>query len=226
MITSLQAQLRQKKEAGTREKPEVTLKAVVYGHGLPSRTISVATLDFKKIYRLVKHSTLFDLIVGSEQPVKALIGEIQVNPVTMQPVHVDFRQLRMDENVTVSVPLVFTGESSAIKALGGTLIKSLDALEVECLPADLPKEILVDLSSLNTFEDMITIGSLVLPKGVSTTHDLTDAVATVEAPMTEEELKKMDAAEAPADVTAIKTEAEEKREKKVAEKAEDEKSKE
>ncbi|MFA6503393.1 MAG: 50S ribosomal protein L25 [Patescibacteria group bacterium] len=218
MITNLQAKLRQKKESGTRGNPDVTLKAVVYGHGLPSRTIQVSTPDFKKLYRAVKHSTLFDLDVEGEQPVKALIGEVQVNPVNMHPVHVDFRQLRMDENVTVSVPLVFVGESAAIKALGGTLIKSLDELEVECLPGDLPKEIVVDLSSLNTFEDMITIGSLSLPKGVVTTHDLNDAVATVEAPMTEEELKKMDEAQA-GDVTAIKTEAEEKKEKEAADAA-------
>lgn len=216
MSTILQAQLRQKKEAGTQEKPGRTLKAVVYGHGLPSRSIQVATSDFLKLFRAVKHSSLFDLAVGKESPVKVLVGEVQVNPINMQPIHVDFRQIRMDETLTVSVPLVFTGESVAIKALGGTLVKSLDELEVECLPGNLPKEIMVDLSQLQTFEDMITVGSLVLPQGVKSTHAPEDAVATVEAPLSEEEIKKLEAAEV-GDVTAVKTEAEEKKEKEAAE---------
>lgn len=220
MPTILQAQLRQKKEAGTQENPNVTLKAIVYGHGLPSRSIQVATGDFLKLFREVKHSSLFDLVIGSESPVKVLVGEVQVNPVNMHPVHIDFRQIRMDETVKISVPLVFTGESAAIKALGGTLIKSLDELEVECLPGNLPKEIVVDLSKLQTFEDMITVGSLVLPQGVKATHAPEDAVATVEAPLTEDEIKKMEAAEV-GDVTAVKTEAEEKKEKEATAEAEE-----
>ncbi|MFA6099329.1 MAG: 50S ribosomal protein L25 [Patescibacteria group bacterium] len=218
MITTLQAQLRQKKEAGTQEKPEVTLKAVVYGHGLPSRSIKVATSEFLKVFRTVKHSTLLDLTIEGEQPVKALVGEVQVNPVTMAPVHVDFRQLRMDELITISVPLVYTGDALAVKALGGTLIRSLDELEVECLPADLPKEIVVDMTSLATFEDKITVGSLVLPKGVKTTVEANVTLASVEAPLSEDEQKKLEQGEV-GDVTAVKTEAEEKKEKEATEEA-------
>lgn len=219
MSTILKAQLRQKKEAGTQEKPAITLKAVVYGHGLPSRSIQVSTPEFLKLYKQVKHSTLFDLVIENESPVKALIGEMQVNPVNMQPVHVDFRQLRMDEKVTVSVPLVFSGEAPAVKALGGTLVKSLDELEVECLPASLPKEIIIDLGTLATFEDKITVGSLALPAGVVTTKEPEATIATVEAPLSEEEHKKLEAGEV-GDVAAVKTEAEEKKEKEAAEAAE------
>lgn len=224
MSTTLQAHLRQKKEAGTQEKPEVTLKAVVYGHGLPSRSIEVATSDFFKVFRAVKHSTLFDLVIDNEQPVKALIGEVQVNPVNMHPVHADFRQLRMDESITVSVPLVYTGEALAVKALGGTLIKSLDEMEVECLPGDLPKEIVVDVSKLATFEDKITVESLVLPKGVKTTLEENVTLASVEAPLSEDEQKKLEQGEV-GDVTAVKTEAEEKKEKEATEAAAEEAAK-
>jgi len=219
MTTILKAQLRQKKEAGSHENPAL-LKAVTYGHGLPSRSLQVLGIEFAKLFRQVKHSTLFDLVIGDEKPVKALIGEVQVNPVNMHPVHVDFRQLRMDETVTLGIPLVFTGESLAVKALGGTLAKSMDELEVECLPGDLPKEIVVDLSTLKTFDDSITVGSLVLPKGVKTTREATETVATVEPPMTEDEIKKLEAGEV-GDVTAIKTEAEEKKAKEVADAAAD-----
>lgn len=218
MTTTLQARLRQKKEAGTRDKPGITLKAVVYGHGLPSRSIQVATGDFFKVFRVVKHSTLFDLVIEGDQPIKALIGEVQVNPVNMTPVHVDFRQLRMDEAVTISVPLVYTGEAPAVKALGGTLIKSLDELEVECLPGDLPKEIVIDVARLATFEDKITVGSLVLPKGVKTTVEANVTLVSVEAPLSDEEQKKLEQGEV-GDVTAVKTEAEEKKEKEATEEA-------
>ncbi|HPN14535.1 MAG TPA: 50S ribosomal protein L25 [bacterium] len=211
MTSMIKAQLRDKKESAATTKEHNMIKAVVYGREIPNRNLFISANDFFKLFRDVRHSMLLDLEIDQEQPVKALIGEVQVNPVNMQPVHVDFRQVRMDETVTVPVPLVYVGESAAVKALGGTLVKSLDTLEVECLPGDLPKQIEVDLSVLQTFEDMITVGSLNMPKGVSATHDPEDAIATVEAPLTEEQIKELEAADV-GDVTAVKTEAEEKKE--------------
>lgn len=191
--------------------PAGMLRGVIYGHGLPTQSIQVPKPEFLKLFKQVKHSSLFDMSVEGAGAVKALVHDIQVNPVNMDPIHVDFRQIRMDEEITVSVPLVFIGESAAVKGLGGTLVKSIDELEVECLPADLPKDIVVDLTPLATFDDQITVGSITLPAGVKAAKGVNEVIATVEAPLTEEELKKMEEA-ALGDVTAVKTEAEEKKE--------------
>lgn len=224
MNLTLNAKTRNVAEKSTAKPNKDELKAVVYGHGLPSRSLTVSSADYARLYRLVKQATLFDLVVDGAAPVKVLIHDIQVNPVNMIPVHIDFRQIRMDEAIKVTVPLVFTGEAQAIKALGGTLVKALDEIEVECLPDRLPKEIIVDLSSLNTFEDTVTIKDIKLPEGVTTDLNQDDAVAKVEAPMSDEEYKKIEQGEA-GDVTAIKTEAEEKKAKEAEAKAAEEAAK-
>ncbi|MFA6447688.1 MAG: 50S ribosomal protein L25 [Patescibacteria group bacterium] len=205
------------KSRNTSEKlPAGWLRGVIYGHGLPTQSIEVPKPEFLKLFKQVKHSSLFDMTIEGAGAVKALVHDIQVNPVNMDVIHVDFRQIRMDEKITVSVSLVFVGESVAVKGLGGTLVKSIDELEVECLPANLPKEIVVDLSPLNTFDDQITVGSIKLPEGVVATKGANEVIATVEAPLTEDQIKKMEEA-ALGDVTAVKTEAEEKKEAEAVE---------
>lgn len=202
------------------ERDERRVPAVVYGKGVPAQTISVPQTAFEKLLKQAGFSSLVDLTIEGQSPVKVVIKEFQRDHLTMEPMHVDFHQVRMDEEMTAEVPLVFIGESPAVKTAGGTLVKSLDAIEVACLPANLPHEITVDLSSLVTFEDSINVGSLKLPEGVKANTDALVTIATVARPLTEEELKKMEEGEK-VDITAVKTEAEEKREADAAKKAEE-----
>lgn len=203
---------------GRRAKTELKerrIPAVLYGAGVESRPISVGRSEFIKLYNTAGQSALIDVTVGSEAPVKALIKELQLHPITTYPIHIDFYQVRMDQEIEADIPLVFIGESSAVKNDGGTLIKSMDEVAVRCLPGDLPHEIEVDLSKLVTFEDAITIGSLVVAKGVEFIDDLEQTIATVARPMTEDELKALEEVQV-GDVTAVKTEAEEKKEAEAA----------
>ncbi|MFA5129699.1 MAG: 50S ribosomal protein L25 [Patescibacteria group bacterium] len=186
--------------------------SVMYGHGVETQSIAVPAAAFRKVFAQAGSSSLIDVKVDAGTPVKALIKDVQVDPLTMTPIHIDFHQVNMKETMHANVPLVFVGESVAVKALGGTLAKSLDHIEVECLPADLPHEIQIDISTLATFDDIITVGSIVLPKGVTTEHDTHAVIATVVAPMTEEELKKLEEESHVGDVTAVKSEADIKKE--------------
>lgn len=187
------------------------IPAVMYGHGVETRSISVPFQAFRKVLNQAGTSSLIDIVVDGETPVKAIIKEIQMNPLTMSPIHIDFHQVNMKEKMTAHVPLSFIGDSLAVKALGGTLVKSLDHVEVECLPADLPHEIVVDISQLETFDDKITVGGLKLPKGIEVMNEVEAMVAFVEAPLTEDELKKLEESQL-GDVTAVKSEADLKKE--------------
>jgi large subunit ribosomal protein L25 len=189
--------------------------SVMYGHGVEAQSIAVPAATFRKVFAQAGSSSLVDVKVGDAAPVKALIKDVQLDPLTMLPIHVDFHQVNMKETMHARVPLVFIGESAAIKVLGGTLAKSLDHIDVECLPENLPHEITIDISTLATFDDIITVGDLVLPKGVATEHDTHAVIATVVAPMTEEELKKLEESQL-GDVTAVKSEAELKKEAEAA----------
>ncbi len=196
------------------------IPAVVYGNGVEARSIQIDASAFRKLYQAAGTSSLVDLTVDSGSPMKTLIKEVQVHPIAMTPIHVDFHQIRMDEKLTTEVPLVFTGESRAVKELGGTLSHAMTSIEVTCLPADLPHEIVVDISKLETFDDAITVRSLGLPESIEVNVDPEATIAVVERPMTEEELKKLEET-ATTDVGAIKTEAEEKRAEEEAKKAEE-----
>ena len=222
MIHALAAQTRE--SMGRRAKhvhDNGMIPAVVYGKGVEPRPIQVSRSEFRQVFRAAGMSSLIDLTVGSDKVFKAVVKDLQVDPISLEPYHIDFHQIRMDEEMTAEVPLKFIGESKAVKEFAGTLVKSLDSVTVKCLPADLPHEIEVDLSVLATFDDHINVGSLKLPNGVKVSDDVNATIATVVAPLTEEQLKAMEA-ESTVDVSTIKTEAEEKKEAEAAKKAEEE----
>lgn len=221
MIYALSAKTRT--SMGKRSKDELAdmrVPAVMYGSGVANQNVSVPRSEFLKVLKQAGYSSLIDITVGETSPVKAVIKEVQVHPLSMEPIHIDFHQVRMDQEMEAMIPLKFIGESNAVKADAGTLIKSLDQVEVRCLPADLPHELEIDLSKLATFEDSITVADIKLPKGVEMATDLNLTIATVSRPLTEDELKKLEENQV-GDVTAVKTEAEEKKAADEAKKAEE-----
>ncbi len=186
----LQASLREetgKKVANLRDKELVP--GVIYGQGIKTRHLAVKYLDLEKIYRQAGESSLIDLKIGQEEPVKVLFAEIQTNPITGKYIHADFHQIKMDEKLTANIPLKFIGEALAVKSLGGILETSLQEVAVECLPNDLVHEIEVDLSPLKTFDDIIYIKDLKIPAGLEILNKPDEAVALVVEPSREEELK-------------------------------------
>jgi len=192
---------------------------VVYG-GDRTAPVSIAVKqgELEKLYAQAGESSLIDLTVASEgSPVKALIQEVQMDPVRGVITHVDFRQIKMNEEMTVSLELNFMGEAPAVKGLAGTLMKAYDAVTVTCLPKDLVSSIDVDLSKLETFDDAIRVSDLKLPAGIRVAEAADVVIAKVTPPLTEDQLKAM---EAPVAVDLSKIEVE-KKGKKEEEGAED-----
>lgn len=183
-----------------RRKGEIP--AVIYGHHTPTITLSVPEIPFQKVWQAAGESTLIDLHVDADQPVKTIIQDVQFEPASGKILHVDFHQVNMKEKVEVDVSLTFTGEAVAVKELGGTLVKDHDTITVECLPQDLVKEISVDLSTLKTFEDVLRVSDLALPKALTLQSNPDDIVARVEAPRSEAELAELDQA-VEEDVTTV-----------------------
>jgi len=187
------------------------IPAVIYGSGIESRSLSVPFSAFRKVFHEAGSSSLVDVKIDGGASVKAVIKDVQFHPLSMEPVHIDFHQVKMDEKMTAEIPLAVTGESEAVKVLGGTLMTPVESVEVECLPTDLPHEIVVDISLLKTFDDTITVADLKVGPGVKVLDDPENLVAAVEAPLSEEELAKMEESQV-GDVEAVKAEGEEKKE--------------
>lgn len=214
------------KKRGVTGKPVKRLRqasqvpGVIYGHGLGNRNVAVAYNEFARAYRTGGESSLFDLELEGDGVVKALIKDVQVDPLSGRYSHVDFYEVNLKEKIKTEIVLNFVGESPAVKELGGSLVKSLDRLKVECLPTALVHQIDVDVSALKSFDDMIHVRDMKIPEGIHVFDNPDEVVATAEAPMTEEQLKAMEAP-ATVDVTAIKTEAEEKKAAEEAKKVEE-----
>jgi large subunit ribosomal protein L25 len=127
---------------------------------------------------------------------KVLVKDTQRDVLKYTFTHVDFYQVNMKEKITAEIPLHFIGESKALKELGGMLMKEINELEIECLPSDLVDHIDIDISVLNTYDDVIKIGDLTLSKGFRLVHNHpSDVVAVVVEPKAQvEEVKPAEAA--------------------------------
>lgn len=177
-----------------REKGQ--LPSVLYGRKLDNKNLAVKETDFIKVYRQAGESTLVDLQIGEAKPVKVLIQEVQHDAIKHQIIHVDFYQVKMDEKITASIPLVYIGESPAVKGLGAVLVTSMAELQVKCLPADLVKEIAVDLSVLKNFGDKIAVRDLPISDKIEVLTHADITVASAAEPREEEVEVKPVAAEA------------------------------
>ena len=190
MIT-LKAKIRKengKKVKKLREKG--ILPGVLYGPKTESQCLEINQKDFESAYRQAGGSSLISLEAGDKKYL-VLIHQLQTDPITSNPIHVDFFQPSLKEEIVAKVSLVFEGEAPAVKDLGGTFVRNLSEVEVKALPQNLPHEIKVDISQLMTFENSILIKDLKFPEGVKIQKGQDDIVAFVASPeKVEEELKK------------------------------------
>lgn len=181
---------------------EGLIPAVVYGRGIASKNIWVKLIDFKRLIKKSGESTVIDLQIDKKDDRNVLIYETQKDPVRDNYVHIDFFQVRMDEEIETEVELEYIGEAPAVKALGGVLVKSLDMIEVKCLPADLPSSLEVDISVLKTFEDRICVKDLKLSDKVRAEIDPETVVALVAPPRSDNELSQLES-KVDVDVTKV-----------------------
>ena len=167
-----------------------SLPGVLYGPEIKNISIEVNLKEFKKVFSEAGASSLFSFEIGKEKFL-SLVHEIKYDPLTSEPIHVDFYQPRLTEEIEVVVPIVFEGEAKAVKELGGTLFRELQEIKVRALPQNLPHEIKVSVAELNTFEDEVKIKDLRVPDGVKILRDADEILAKVMPPeKVEEELEK------------------------------------
>ena len=131
------------------------IPGIVYGTqkaGEQSPPLEIA-VDSKSLMRIL-HSesganTLITLHVDGDGDARVLVKEFQLDPVTHQMLHADFFRVNMDRRITVSVPVVLKGEPKGVKVQGGVLDFLHREIQVECLPADIPDAVEIDVSEMN-----------------------------------------------------------------------------
>ncbi len=217
IITPMDLTVQKREKFGKKVKAlcsEGFVPAELYGHAVENVHLSVAAKDFTKAFKEAGMNTVVTLVFGQEKR-PALIHDVVRDAVTDEVAHVDFYQIRMDEEIRTRVPLVFQGESPAVKEKGATVNRSMTEIEVEALPKNLPHSFTVDLTMLNDVDKSIYVRDLAVPAGVKVLVAEDTAIATATPPKAEEEV----AAPAP-DVAEVKVETEEKKAERAAEKTE------
>ena len=182
------------------------IPAVFYGAGKTTTSVILSNIEFKKIWRDAGESSTIKISTANSD-IDALIHEVQVDPVTGEPIHVDFLVIDMKKKICIKVPLVFEGISNAVKNGINNLVKVLHEIEIEALPGDLPHNLFVDISKLETPDNNIIVSDIKLPVGVIAITNGGDVVASIVAQVEEKE-----EVIAPVDLSAIEVEKKGKKE--------------
>lgn len=186
-LATLPAEARRTKGKGAARtlRREGRIPAVIYGHGREAEALTLDAAVLQKLLGTATMSTIIDVSLDGKEPVKALIREIQRNPVRpIEILHVDLYEVRSDETVTVEVPVHLIGVPDGVRNAGGVLDHSLRELEVEVLPANIPASIDIDVTAL-------TIGRSIFVRDVQVSNleilnDPDVPICSVVPPRTEE----------------------------------------
>ena len=160
-------------------RAEGLVPATIYGGGMDSVSIQMDVKDFIAAYRKDKNA-IFELKVEKEA-YKAVVKKVQIDPVSDKVLNVEFQRIQTDQKVKMVIPIETFGDSAAIKA-GGVLVSNISVIEVECLPSNIPSTIKVDISTLENYEDSLTIQQIEFPEGVQPLGNLETIAVKVAAP--------------------------------------------
>jgi len=199
------------------------LPAVLYGRHIENPiSIVLDTRDTTRALAKVSSSSLVMIdLDGKEIP--TLIREKQRDFIKNRLLHIDFLVVSLTEKLTASVSIELTGVSLAVKDFNAVLVTGLDQIEIECLPADLPERLTIDIAALVKVSDVIHVRDLVVSDKIKVLSNPDEMIVIATAAKVEEVVEPVVAA-----VTAEEAEVIEKgkKEEEGAEEGEKEKDKE
>jgi len=135
------------------------IPAAIFGEGKPTEPVTVSAIDFGKVFAQTgETSVIYCVIDGKETP--TLVADLEINPVLETVDHVDFRRVNLKKKISAQVPVRVSGESLAVKMLGGVLLQQVQEIEVEALPQNIPQEITVDISTITEVGQEIKVSNL------------------------------------------------------------------
>jgi large subunit ribosomal protein L25 len=205
--TELKACIRNESGKGParRFRKEGLMPAVFYGKGEKAIHLSVNAAELLKIVRVQKENVFIKLVIDGEKKLEklSLIKELQIEPVSRKFYHADFYEVRMDQRLTLDVPLHFAGIPVGV-VNGGELQHLKRDLKISCLPSALPDFIEIDVTGLE-IGDSIKVQDIRVPEGI-TVLDPGDVgvamVAIVKVSVPQPEVAEAGAPNAPAEAVA------------------------
>lgn len=186
-IIKLNAKPRSEKGKGAARalRRDGRIPAVVYGSDIDSLPLSVSIQELERMFHNPNFTRgLINLAVeGGKARQTVMIKEFQRDPVKDHYLHIDFYEIKMDQKIQTMVPVVTTGTSKGVEE-GGILQIIRRELEVDCLPANIPEQIEIDISELDV-GDSVHVSELQLAEGIEIPYDADFTVLTVVSPKME-----------------------------------------
>lgn len=174
---------------------EGRIPAVLYGRSVEPVSITVSSRDWEKISRRMKKNVILDMEISGGQSVEnrpVMVKEVQKDGLGTNVLHIDFLQVSMERIVEVEVPIHLKGKSKG-EILGGIIDIHLRSIKVECLPAQIPEEIVIDVTELE-IGDSVHVEDISLP-GVKLVEHGDVAILSLIPPTVEEKKIEEEVAE-------------------------------
>jgi large subunit ribosomal protein L25 len=162
------------------------IPAVIYGQG-NNVHIQIENLSLRRALRTAGSTNLIDVNIEGGGKRTVLAREVQAHATRGELIHVDFYEVNMKEKIVVDAALVTVGVAAPVVDGLGSTPQILFSVQIECLPDNLISEIEVDLTKIETVDDVITVGDLVVPEDVEILDDPEEIVARFEYLTLEEE---------------------------------------
>ena len=186
----------ERSERGSREarrlRRDGKVPGILYGASHPDPvSLKVGAIELRRL--LNEGAALFDIKIGSDKSVPAILKDRQDHPVRGDVMHVDFLEVNLKEKIQSTVMLELEGveEAPGVKE-GGVLDLAAREINIEALPTDIPDLIVVDVSHME-MGDTLMLSSVPAPEGVEFLDDLEETVvATVIFPTVEEEPEEVE----------------------------------
>lgn len=173
------------KNVNRRLRAQDLIPGVVYGAAKETVAVSVSPKAITAILRSASgENTLFDIEMDGSRR-KVILKEFQVEPIKGGLLHADFYEVALDKKLTLKVHVELSGVPSGVKVEGGILDFVTRELEIECLPADIPEKIEVDVSHLELGK-LVRVGELKLADNLTVLTEPGVVIAHVVAPRAEE----------------------------------------
>lgn len=152
----------------------------VFGRGIESLALQCETVKLRRVLAEAGQTRLINLKIDSEKkPRVVMVRGIEREPRSGQSLHVDFYQVQMTERLKVEVPVVLVGEAPALKMKENMMVHELNTVTVECLPAQIPSSLELDISSLIEADQALRVKDIKLDEGVAILNDPEHVVAKI-----------------------------------------------
>lgn len=165
-VVTAEARSTRGKNEARRVRVSGRIPAVIYGAFQEPRSVTVNPKDILRIiHSKTGHNSIFDVEVPGAEKTPVIVADEQYHPVKGTLLHIDLKRIDLTRKLRVSIPVHAKGDPKGVKQQGGVLDLVTKAIEIECIPDDIPDEFVVDVTEL-MIGNAIRVSQLPVKEGI------------------------------------------------------------